>query len=971
MGGFNVKAFKLVLVLLLGLAVLAGCGGGSTTGPLNAPTNLVATPGAGQIVLNWKDNSTAEEGFRIFRRLEAETAFPTDAIGQVGADETTYTDSAISSAESYVYSVQAFSSAGEGELSSLSAPVKATLGEGKVTLIVDKAPSSSAKGVVTSNPAGINCISPVGGICSLDVDKGSKVTLTANPDEGSTPPSAFAGFSGACTTTSLTCEITMDAAKNVFVNFVAAKPGITVQISGDEGAGRVVDFTTVPGSPFINCSSTGPDCEEADYFKIGNTVVLYAEPNAGSRFVEWGGCDNVSDDRRDLNKIVTNARCDFTVDAVNVITATFLEIPDAPVVAFRPLNSGTEDLTYKVGTPLTLEWTVQNSPLDSLTLNGAALAANATSGGITLPATSGENIYRLEAKNANPTAGTATKTITTGEVPKIGEPAEQPEDDDPNTPPLPPIQPNPNGTYTITYTPEAVTPGGISRGDPSTYTYALTPPVPGATGPTETPAGSGKYVLTLPANTTPRKYLLEARNVFGTTPGGFGTGSDEFTIAAAPVVQIPNGTLTLVPPADVTGVYTLNWSATGTPPITYTLQENSSAPVDVTALNGTTTKDPAITTTYSLVASNSAGSDPTPAVVTITAPAPVLTATPTTPIASTDSVTLDWSTSVGTGPVTFTLNSSLDGTTFTPVVPAPTGTSVSLTPGVTTTYTITMTTPVDSITSAPVTVTVTPAVQAPVISFFPLGAPEDLTYAVNTPLTLEWSVQNGPLTSLKLNDGDLDVADRSEPVTLPGTATTTTHTLEAKNANPTAVSTTKPITTGLAPAITGFTATPQSDGSYSLTWTDPGTLPITYSLTPPGGGIISVPGSPFPLLAPVTPGSYTLNASNDYGLNPHESGSSSQTFEILAPSVPATITSFTANPPKVTIDPTGNLLEWVVAGTAPISVAIFEEPSTTAIFTGTGSGSFTVNPALATTYRLEASNGVGTPPTPVSLTIEN
>ncbi len=68
-------------------------------------------------------------------------------------------------------------------------------------------------GSVASLPAGISC----GADCAQAYDYGTTVTLTA----AATPPSVFAGWSGACSGTSTSCTLTMDADRAVTAKFVA------------------------------------------------------------------------------------------------------------------------------------------------------------------------------------------------------------------------------------------------------------------------------------------------------------------------------------------------------------------------------------------------------------------------------------------------------------------------------------------------------------------------------------------------------------------------------------------------------------------------------------------------------------------------------------------------------------------------------------------------------------------------------
>jgi uncharacterized repeat protein (TIGR02543 family) len=76
--------------------------------------------------------------------------------------------------------------------------------------------ASSGPGTITSTPAGITC----GSDCSESYASGTKVTLTVTPSAGAT----FSGWSGACSGTTATCTVTMDAAKTVKASFTAQNP---------------------------------------------------------------------------------------------------------------------------------------------------------------------------------------------------------------------------------------------------------------------------------------------------------------------------------------------------------------------------------------------------------------------------------------------------------------------------------------------------------------------------------------------------------------------------------------------------------------------------------------------------------------------------------------------------------------------------------------------------------------------------
>ena len=76
--------------------------------------------------------------------------------------------------------------------------------------------TGTGTGIVTSNPAGINC----GNDCTNAFAHGTDVTLTATPD----PAYVFNGWSGACTGTNPVCTVSMDAPKTASAEFVINYP---------------------------------------------------------------------------------------------------------------------------------------------------------------------------------------------------------------------------------------------------------------------------------------------------------------------------------------------------------------------------------------------------------------------------------------------------------------------------------------------------------------------------------------------------------------------------------------------------------------------------------------------------------------------------------------------------------------------------------------------------------------------------
>ncbi|MCC2668974.1 MAG: repeat-containing protein, partial [Armatimonadetes bacterium] len=141
--GANVRAYNnngLALDTDYGYRVRAFNAGGESApaGPVTiatppaAPFNLVLGQiTAAQIRLDWASSSTTETGFSVERKTEA-GAFA--AVGSVGADATTYTDTTVAANTTYTYRVRAASAAGDSEYSN--APSALTLPAAPTNLTV-------------------------------------------------------------------------------------------------------------------------------------------------------------------------------------------------------------------------------------------------------------------------------------------------------------------------------------------------------------------------------------------------------------------------------------------------------------------------------------------------------------------------------------------------------------------------------------------------------------------------------------------------------------------------------------------------------------------------------------------------------------------------------------------------------------------------------------------------------------------
>lgn len=119
----------------------------------NAPSNLTGSVVAGQIALNWTDNSTNESGFKIDRRIGAGNYAQ---IGSVSSNTMNYTDATASTGVSYTYRVYSFNATGnstnysnEFTISVVGNPTLTTTAITAITLY-----SAISGGIITSDGGG-------------------------------------------------------------------------------------------------------------------------------------------------------------------------------------------------------------------------------------------------------------------------------------------------------------------------------------------------------------------------------------------------------------------------------------------------------------------------------------------------------------------------------------------------------------------------------------------------------------------------------------------------------------------------------------------------------------------------------------------------------------------------------------------------------------------------------------------------
>jgi hypothetical protein len=385
-------------------------------------------------------------------------------------------------------------------------------------------------------------------------------------------------------------------------------------------------------------------------------------------------------------------------------------------------------------------------------------------------------------------------------------------------------------------------PDTINAGQSSTLKWNIT----GATSVSinqgiGTIPSSGTQVVSPTQTTT---YTLTATNSAGSATA---TATVTLNSAALPVITA----FTASPDTINAGQSsTLQWIITGASSISLDQGIGTPASADGQVVS------PTQTATYTLTATNSAGFATATATVTVNQTAiPVITAftaSPTT-INAGQSSTLQWN-------ITGTNSVSIDqGIGTIPSSETQSGTQI-VSPTTTTTYTLTATNNIGSVTaSAAVSVTAS-AASPPVITGF-TASPSTINAGQSS--TLQWNITGATSVSINQGIGTVSSTTGTQVVT---PSATTTYTLTATNsAGSTTMSATVTVTASTAslPVIISFTANPSTiaAGSYStLQWNITGAT--SASIDQGVGALSSSFGEE---VSPVTTTTYTLTATNSAG----------------------------------------------------------------------------------------------------------
>ncbi|CAK0775093.1 conserved exported hypothetical protein [Gammaproteobacteria bacterium] len=180
----------------------------------------------------------------------------------------------------------------------------------------------SGNGTVSSTPAGINC----GTDCSENYAPGTSVTLKATPGAGS----IFTKWSGACTGTSTSCVVAMNADKTTTANFLA-RPAATVITGAVAGNAQVtLTWTAMAGAAsykvFQGTTAGGESTTPVKTGVTGTSVVITGLTNGKKYFFKMAAV-NAAGTSALSNEVgvtprVSSRQADFVVTSIVPIPAS-------------------------------------------------------------------------------------------------------------------------------------------------------------------------------------------------------------------------------------------------------------------------------------------------------------------------------------------------------------------------------------------------------------------------------------------------------------------------------------------------------------------------------------------------------------------------------------------------------------------------------------------------------------------------
>ena len=233
----------------------------------------------------------------------------------------------------------------------------------------------------------IDCGSGARTDCTVTVNSGSALTLTATPDSGY----LFGGWSGGCTGTESSCSVTVNGDVGVTATFGLAR---TLTVTAPSNG--TITGTDAGGEQIIAC---GTDCSAT--LIDGASVTLVAAPASGYALSAWGGACSAE----------TTSSCALTMNADKSVSATFVIPVPGPV---RNLSGSA------VGSDVTLGWDAPDTggaPTGYAVTGGGTPSLSGTTATVTGLSAETEYTFTVTATNAGGSGPGTDVTVTTQAAP--------------------------------------------------------------------------------------------------------------------------------------------------------------------------------------------------------------------------------------------------------------------------------------------------------------------------------------------------------------------------------------------------------------------------------------------------------------------------------------------------------------------------------------------------------------------------
>lgn len=238
--------------------------------------------------------------------------------------------------------------------------------------------TNPASGVaITASPADVNGKTTVTSGLTFTYDSGVAVTLSAPATSGA---NTFVSWSGGCTSTTVTCNVTMNANASVTANYAVPVTTYTLTVNStnpSSGASITASPADINGKASGNTSASFI----LNYDAAASVTLTAPATSGSSAFSSWSNCTSSN-----------GATCTEIMNANATVTANYT----APVITTPSVTVTPSSLSIATTQGLTVTVAVSGSsstPTGSVGLTGGGYTSNSTtlsSGGaqITIPASS-------------------------------------------------------------------------------------------------------------------------------------------------------------------------------------------------------------------------------------------------------------------------------------------------------------------------------------------------------------------------------------------------------------------------------------------------------------------------------------------------------------------------------------------------------------------------------------------------------